>query len=146
MPRNYVRKTDRANIDETRIRSAMEECLSKRLSVSEAARQYGIKRTTLQSRIATSVKKNPIGRSLNDDSNNDSENPGENYSSKYTVKQVFTMNQELQLNDYIKKSSNLHYGLTYMQIRVLALQFAKSCPTCRIPDSWEQNKMAGLLN
>lgn len=57
MPRTYIKKTDRVNIDEKSVKLAIRECLNERLKVSEAARQYGIKRTTLQSRINTLLKK-----------------------------------------------------------------------------------------
>lgn len=51
MVRNYKPKTNRANIDETTMRQALREVLSKSMHQREAARVYGIKRQTLQSRI-----------------------------------------------------------------------------------------------
>ena len=142
MPRNYKRKRDRADIDERVMKSALNECLKNKMKVSEAARQYGVKRTTLQSRIKSLLKKKPLGELLNEDSGNESSG-GEEFSSKYTVKQVFTVEQEGQLRDYIKKCSNLHYGLSYVQIRKIAYQFAKSCLCSRIPPNWDINQLAG---
>lgn len=51
MVRNYKSKTDRPNIDEATMRQALRDVLSKSKSQREAARVYGIKRQTLQSRI-----------------------------------------------------------------------------------------------
>lgn len=141
MPRKYIKKTNRADIDEAAIKLAVGECLRKNLNVSEAARQYGIKRTTLQSRITTLLKKKSLEEILNNDSDNESEEV--KYSSKYTVKQVFTIDQEAQLCQYIKKSSDLHYGLSYRQIKIIAFQFGKSL-SCKIPENWETHQMAGL--
>lgn len=144
MPRVYVKKTDRNNIDEQRMKLAVKECLKNKVKISEAARQYGIKRTTLQSRIAKLLKKKPLERIIDSDSGNESEEEAR-FNSKYTVKQVLTMDQEEDLQNYIKKSSDLHYGLSYKQIRILAFQFAKSTHTSNIPDNWETNQMAGLF-
>lgn len=76
---------------------------------------------------------------MRDDSGNESEEASPEYNNKYTAKQVFTRDQELELSDYIKKSTNLHYGLSYRQIRAVAYQFAKSIPNCNMPENWERN-------
>lgn len=145
MPRKYIKKTDRVNNDEKSMKLAIKECLSKKLKVKEAARQYGIKRTTLQSRIKTLLKQRSLEEICRDDSGNESDEAAPKYSSKYTTKQVFTRDQEAELSDYIKKSSNLHYGLSYKQIRTVAYEFAKSIPDCNLPENWERNKIAGLF-
>lgn len=144
MPRTYTKKTDRINIDEQSMKSAIKDCITKKLKIQEAARQYGIKRTTLQSRIKTLLKKKSLEEICRDDSGNESDEAAPKYSSKYTVKQVFTSDQEVELSDYIKKSSNLHYGLSYRQVRTVAYEFAKSIPDCNMPENWETNKIAGL--
>lgn len=144
MPRTYIKKTDRVSINENIMNSAIRECLAGRLKVKEAARQYGLKRTTLQSRIIKRKRLlDEVPRNY-DDSGNESEDDGPKYNSKYTAKQVFTKEQELELSAYIKNSSNLHYGLSYKQIRILAFEFAKSLPNCKMPENWEKNKMAGM--
>lgn len=89
-----------------------------------------------------SVKKKPLEELVNEDSGNES-SEGETFGSKYTVKQVFTVAQESELREYIKKCSNLHYGLSYVQIRKIAYQFSKSCRCSRIPSNWETNQIAG---
>lgn len=47
------------------------------------------------------------------------------YHSKYTSTQVFSIEEEYELEKYLVKSSRMHYGLTYRQARELAYQYAK---------------------
>ncbi|KAF2886568.1 hypothetical protein ILUMI_19604 [Ignelater luminosus] len=72
MPRDYTRKTDRAAAENS-MKSAISKCLKNNLSVSEAATQYGIKRTTLQSRLRTLLKTKSLDRIINNDSGDESE-------------------------------------------------------------------------
>lgn len=64
------------------------------------------------------------------------------FHNKYTNRQVLTTEQENDLVSYIKTSSDLHYGLSYRQIRELACEFAIR-NGCRYDESWEKNKIAG---
>lgn len=65
------------------------------------------------------------------------------FHSKFSVKQVFSISEEENLVKYIKKSSGLHYGLSYKQVRCLAYEYASKLPECRMPIKWEENKKAG---
>lgn len=65
------------------------------------------------------------------------------YSTKYTTQQVFTVEQETMLRDYILKCSVMNYGLTYRQVRQLAYQYAKRLGS-NIPVSWDAEKTAGI--
>lgn len=144
MPKKYIKKTNRSEICEKKMRLAIKAVICDRLSKYKAAQEYGIKRTTIQSRIKNLLKKRSLDelkRQL-EDSGNESEEDGK-FSSKYTSQQVFNVEQEAQLSAYIKRSSDLNYGLNYKQIRSLAHDYAKSIVNCRIPKNWEPNKMAG---
>ncbi|KAK9746982.1 hypothetical protein QE152_g5637 [Popillia japonica] len=141
MPRNYIKKTNRANIDEKNMKNAIIDDLSRRLSVHEASRVYGIKRTTLQSRIKTMLKKQSVEDILIKILN-ESESEVQKFSSKYSVKQVFTLSQEKELVEYTKKSSNLNYGLSYKQVLRVAYDFAKNLPNCKMPPNWNLKEMA----
>ena len=55
---------------------------------------------------------------------------------------VFTNEQEAALLEYLVKASRMHYGLTTVQVRTLAFQYA-SALKCKLPKSWEENKVAG---
>lgn len=142
MPRTYKCKTNRSNIDECAIKQAIRDVTTNVCGLMEAVRRHGIKKSTLQSRIKTMRSKAPDGIiDLHSDSGNESEDHTL-YSSKYTVNQVFNTMQELEMTNYIKKTSNLNYGLTYRHIRLLAYDFAKS-NNLAVPPSWNTNEIAG---
>ncbi|XP_023310002.1 uncharacterized protein LOC108904856 [Anoplophora glabripennis] len=61
---------------------------------------------------------------------------------KYATRQVFSMSQEDRLVKYIKKCSNMNYGLTFEQIKVLVYDYAKMLPNCNYPQSWNSKKKA----
>lgn len=65
------------------------------------------------------------------------------YHSKYTSTQVFSIEEEYELEKYLVKSSRMHYGLTYRQARELAYQYAKYLPNCSTPERWKVNKIGG---
>lgn len=62
------------------------------------------------------------------------------YASKYATKQIFTKEQESILEQYLVDSANLHYGVTYEQIRELAYEFAKM-NNVRRPAQWDKKKL-----
>ncbi|KAL1494101.1 hypothetical protein ABEB36_009752 [Hypothenemus hampei] len=144
MPRKYKRKTNRGDIDENAVRSAIKDFSTHMCGLLEASRRYGIKKSTLQSRIKI-MKSKALGGVLNfeSDSGNESENPNLK-TNKYAVNQIFSMVQELDLAEYLKKSSNLHYGLTYRQIRLLSYDFAIA-NNLKTPESWKTKEIAGWL-
>lgn len=146
MPKKDIKKTNRCDISEKNMKLAIKAVLSGILSQYKAAQEYQVKRQTLQSRIKVLSKKKSKEELLAewDDSGNESEEEA-SYTSKYTSRQVFTTNQELELVAYIKRCSNLNYGLTYKQIRKLAYDFIRALPDSKVPHSWELNKTAGLI-
>jgi hypothetical protein len=123
--------------------------LCKQMSERVAARNFNIKRRTLHSRIKKLKDKFSPGELLklfNDDSGNESngEKDTPSFSSKYTVCQVFTNDQESELVKYIKACSDMNYGLTYKNIRILACDYACVLPNCKFPNQWHNNKKAGI--
>ncbi|CAL1682569.1 unnamed protein product [Lasius platythorax] len=122
MVRSYQKKTDRVNIDENAINSAISDVIEGGLSIRRAADKYNLKSATLQHKIE---KKKRL------EANN--QEPTK-YSSKYCSQQVFTVDQEKQLNEYIIKCSKMHYSLTLIQMRQHAYEFAKKLE-CRYPSS-----------
>lgn len=64
------------------------------------------------------------------------------FDSKYTSFQVFSIEEEKILNDYIIKCCKMHYGLKTIQTRKLAYEYAKSL-NLKYPANWEETKMAG---
>lgn len=62
MVRNYVRKTDRAEINEEVIKEALQSIIEKRTSIREAAEKYGLKKSTLASRLKVLRKSRNEGK------------------------------------------------------------------------------------
>ena len=147
MPRKRVKKTNRGNISEVRMREAIKAILSNRLSQYQASREYQVKRQTIQSRIKKLLQHKTKEELLRDweDSGNESDNADHPmFCNKYTSRQVFTSTQEDELVRYIQTCSNLNYGLNYHQIRTLAYQYAKAIKVLTLPANWDVKKIAGL--
>lgn len=148
MPRKRMLKTNRNQIDENSIKQAITGYFNGTYSEREAARVHGIKRTTLQSRVKKILQKKTKEEYLRhflqnlDDSDNESEEDSPKYSNKYTNRQVFTTEQESELETYIKRCSDLNYGLTYVHIQKLAYEYASALPNCQIPPEWHQERQA----
>lgn len=56
--------------------------------------------------------------------------------------QVFSLDQESVLVDYILKCANHYYGLSITELRELAYQFAKKL-NLEYPQSWNEQQMSG---
>jgi len=57
-------------------------------------------------------------------------------------KRIFTLQQENDLEDYLKTTSKMCHGLLYKQTRNLAFQYAETLSV--IPDKWKANKEANI--
>lgn len=133
MVRNYKRKETRSTlVDEESMSLAIKDVLEGKLSYRKAADKYGIKVSTLESRVKK-IKENA----------DDDASTSRTYQSKFTSYQVFSTEEETQLNEYIKKCSNMHYGLTLLQVRKLAYDYAKALK-CKYPPKWDETGSAGI--
>ncbi|CAG9577529.1 unnamed protein product [Danaus chrysippus] len=92
----------------------------------KAALKYNIKSSTLESRVKK-FKDNTDG-------------PSRTFHSKFTSPQVFSLEEENRLNDYIINCCKMHYGLTTVQIRKLAYEYAKAS-NLKNPTKWDENQM-----
>ncbi|KAK4882218.1 hypothetical protein RN001_005537 [Aquatica leii] len=149
MPRKRVLKTNRVLIDEANMKQAIIKVFNGTYSERRAAIIYEIRRTILQCRIKRILSKYTKESYLThneeraDDSGNDSiDEDSPKYSSKYTVRQVFTNDQELELVKYIKRCSDINYGLTFTDVQKLAYEYANILPHCKIPAEWHATKSA----
>ncbi|KAK9680350.1 Phospholipase A2-like domain [Popillia japonica] len=107
------------------------EVVQGRLSYRKAALKFNIKTSTLKSRV----------KKFRDGVNKDK--PARTFYSKFTSVQVFSLEEESLLNDYIINCRKLHYGLTTVQIRKLAYEYAKTLKL-KYPAKWDENQMVGL--
>lgn len=138
MVRSYVKKTDRASIDEELMKRAVKEVVNKNMSLRMAAAQFGVKKSTLADRVK--VKLRHISADDSGQESSDHETPKR--FSKYGSRQVFSMEQENSLADYLKILSIIQYGLTFRACRSLAYQFAAELKL-NYPTSWDVNKKSG---
>lgn len=142
MVRNYVKKTNRANIDETDVQKALTEICKNRMSIRTAAAHFNLKKSMLHKRLKLVKGRNGTGN----DSGLESESELPIYDrrmSKYASKQVFSSDEERMLNEYILKCSKIHFGLTYKQTRKLAYEYANKLNK-KYPVKWNIQKEAGI--
>ena len=117
----------RQPVNQDNITCGVEKVLSKELSIREASRRFKISKTTLIRHI-NKFKKLGGGEIFKYEANNN-------------TKQVFTTEEELNLKDYLVIAARLHYGLTKIEVRCLAYEFAVANEKA-FPTSWEVQKRA----
>lgn len=131
MPFKFKKKGLRREIPKDLILRAIEE-VSKGSKVKAAADKYQIPRSSLQ-------------RYLKQDSVKDS-------SHRFITSQIFTDEEEKKLSNYMITCSKHNYGLTKIQARKLAYDYAVAIKKTTIPDNWIEKKIAskdwirGFLN
>lgn len=133
------------------MKNAILAYLKNESGLNEAARLRDVKRTTLQSRVKILLKKKTreeVVRKMEDSGNESTEEDSaiSKYGNKFTNNQIFTVDEENQLCCYIKKCSNLNYGLSYNQVQKLAYEFAIKLSKSKIPKNWITNQQAGKLH
>lgn len=127
MPRSK-KGVKRTPVNQQNITCAVNRVLSKDLSIREASRTYNVSKTTLIRHLSKY-------RKIEDSAEF-------RYQANNKTKQVFSAQEENSLKDYLITAARLHYGLTKMEVRCLAYQFAianeKKCPP-----TWKEHKKAG---
>lgn len=109
------------------IKKAVAELNNDQGSLRKVAEKYGIPKSSL-SRY-----------SKQDDSKFDHI---EKFGSPFAHSQIFSMEEERLLAAYIIRASKLNYGLSKVEARKLAFNFA-TANNKRIPQSWSQKQIAG---
>ncbi|CAG4932395.1 unnamed protein product [Colias eurytheme] len=127
MVRNYKKKKESDVIEEDAQR-AVSYVVNDGMKLRTAATIFNIKPSTLFYRVKK-FKENIKPKN-------------ENYSSKHTTHQIFTNDEERMLEGYFLKMSSMNYGLTYLQGRELAYEYARALGKC--PEKWLNNKLAGI--
>lgn len=149
MVRTYVRKTDNC-VPEESIKAAVLDIIKRKVSYRAAAAKYNLNATTLFKRVAIAKKNNlHLASYTNNDSGNSSDSDSDIVSTsqigkyKYNTRQVFTKEEEMNLEQYLIKSANICCGLTYRQARGLAHEYATKLEK-KYPKSWDNDNMAGI--
>lgn len=114
MVRTYVKKRSELEVCEESIKNAVSNVLRGTMSLRTAASAFDVKKSTLHERVSKARQQGTRSDSGND---SDQEPP---CSSKYSTRQVFSKKEESELELYLKQSSQILYGLTYMATRKLA--------------------------
>ena len=121
MPRHRERKTSRVADGDT-IRQAV-AAVSEGASIRSTAKKYNLDHATL----SRYVKKRQAG----------DESVGYRSAS-----QVFSENDEKTLVQYLLKTAECFFGLTPLEVRALAYQYA-TANDINVPQSWRENRQAG---
>lgn len=151
MPRQYKKKTNRFPISEEIMKIAMKEVLTKKNTLRGAAEKHNLNRSTLCKRLKILKRNNKSIVDLIENKNNDSGQSSDEDAlvtlkltdrGKYKHSQIFTDSEEQQLKEYLLRSSKIHYGLTYIQTRKLAFEYAEQLKK-KIVGIWEIHNLAG---
>ncbi|KAB0804105.1 hypothetical protein PPYR_01075 [Photinus pyralis] len=105
------------------------------MSIRSSAAKHNLKKSMLSKRVK-------IGRDYIQDSDEGSGDVRDN-GRKYATRQIFTIVEEKMLCKYVMKCSDIQYGLTYIQVRKLAFQYAVKLEKT-MPESWKNVKQAGV--
>lgn len=123
--RTYKKKTDRGSASLDQLKKAAESVIHQKQSVRSAAKQFEVKRNTLM-RFITKFKEQK-----------------ENATMGYkTPRQVFSTEQEQEMNKYLLQLAAIFFGLAPRDVRRLAYDCAVEYKL-KMPDAWITNKMAG---
>lgn len=133
MVRHYKRKTDRASAPDDVKLLAVRYVKILGKSLRSTARLFNMDYRTLSRYCkkipmheivdeATSVTSSPLG-----------------YRS---YRHIFNEEQEKKLVSYIEKASDIYFGLTPTEVRMLTYQFSVALKV-KIPDRWNETNMAG---
>lgn len=134
--RNYKKKTERGTTpDDVMKRAAtlvLENEGNKKFSIRKIASDFNVHYSTLSRYISKTKKYREAGNTL--------EMPKCGYAK---ARLVFTEEEERILVEYIKRSSDIMFGLDPISVRKLAYECAV-LHDIRVPSSWEDNKQAGV--
>ncbi|KAJ8943075.1 hypothetical protein NQ314_009834 [Rhamnusium bicolor] len=129
--RTYKRKTDKGKTPPDVMLRAVQMVINEGRSVNSVAKDFTIPQKTLdryvkkartQNENRTEIKLERVGY--------------------FNRRQIFSYEHETLLADYLKRASDIYYGLTPKELRKFAFQYASS-NKFEVPANWTKNKMAG---
>lgn len=127
MPRNWKTKTNRIRSHPETIKEAVSEVLTKNISLRSVAQSFNISKSTLARYVAIAKQSSDLASFV----------PAPNVGNR----KIFSNDEENELCNYLKLSSQMCYGLTTAQTKTLAYNYAQFLG--KVPSSWEENKTAG---
>ncbi|KAJ8928692.1 hypothetical protein NQ314_018702 [Rhamnusium bicolor] len=129
--RTYKRKTDKCKTPPDVMLRAVQMVINEGRSVNSVAKDFTIPQKTLdryvkkartQNENRTEIKLERVGY--------------------FNRRQIFSHEHETLLADYLKRASDIYYGLTPKELRKFAFQYASS-NKFEVSANWTKNKMAG---
>lgn len=130
MPRNRKRLTERGKTSKDVMLRAVNE-IGPGKSIRSVAKDYEINYRTLTRYYKKFANRNDLGEATD-------------VTVGYVkIRQVFTDTEELQLAAYLKKMSDIYFGLSPYEVRKFALEYATALNR-KMPQTWTTNKMAGI--
>ncbi|XP_025192175.1 uncharacterized protein LOC112592366 [Melanaphis sacchari] len=128
MVRNYKRKTDRGHTSEDVMERAVKIIINEKCSYKSVSDDFNIPVKTLSRYCKKYINNSEIFKN----------------SVGYTKpRQVFSLVEEEELANYIKKAADIYFGLSPKEVRRLAFDYASYLNKTNIPKSWSQNELAG---
>jgi len=121
-------------VNEGALRRAIADILSKNSSVREAAKMFGLSKTSLYRHLTSHMT----------NSSRDAVNTPFKYQSKITHNKILTTEQETELKTYLIEASKLHYGLGIFEVKTLVYEYAKRNGISYLQDGMP-NKRQGHL-
>ena len=126
MPRTFVRKTQRCKTSSDLIMRAINDVIDEKKSVRSVAEKFNINHVTL----TRYVKKKRSSTT-------------ENITFGYIRnRMIFTVEQESEIETYLKTAASIFFGLTPLDVRKLSYEYALVL-TIDVPESWRYSKIAG---
>ncbi|KAK4880912.1 hypothetical protein RN001_004231 [Aquatica leii] len=127
MVRNRVRKSNKGSFLENDMRAAL-DLVNQGRSIRQAAKLKNVNFVTL----SRYVKK----RTVNEGDTN------LRYVPRYNVREVFTLEEENKLKEYLITCSKMFYGRPVAECKKVAYEMAV-INKLKYPSSWDTNKSAG---
>lgn len=129
MPRHKKRKTDRVRVSEETLKGAVAAVVLDHIPIREVSQMYPVKKSTL-SRFVQMNKHIQTADEID-------------IPNRKIPNKVFTSEQEVELEEYLVMASKMHHGLTTVEARKLAYQYANALKL-KIPEKWPTSQQAGL--
>lgn len=128
MPRKWQKKYPNRTIANDYILQAVKMVCDEQMSIRQVATALNISKSALARHVSKYKK---------------SENKNQLvFQKNLTCSLVFSLDQENLLSEYLIKASKMHYGLSTIQVRTLAFQYAEAL-NLNFPNSWKEKGTAG---
>ncbi|KAJ8956451.1 hypothetical protein NQ318_010765 [Aromia moschata] len=129
--RTYKRKPDKGKTPANIMNQAVSIVLNEERSVNSVAKDFNIPQKTLHLYVVKAkLQKEYDGKVVL------------GHVGYFNDRQVFSNEHETLLSEYLKRASDIYFGLTPKQLRKFAFQYAIH-NNLRIPSNLAENKMAG---